>query len=94
VAKRVLALHAIESVFKVRRSFSLSRAEAMDKIATHDPAILEADALIEKNAQILEQVRKDLSQQYTHFMSRLVKERLGMREGDGSSVFKHLDRGI
>ena len=65
----------------------------MDKIATHDRGISEADALIEKNAEILEQVRKDLSQQYTRFMSRLVRERLGLREGDGSSVFKHLDGG-
>ena len=57
----------------------------------HDRRISEGDALIEENAEILDQVRKDLSQQYTRFMSRLVKERLGLREGDGSSVFKHLD---
>jgi hypothetical protein len=63
----------------------------MDKIVMHDRRISEGDALIEENAEILDQVRKDLSQQYTRFMSRLVKERLGLREGDGSSVFKHLD---
>jgi hypothetical protein len=65
----------------------------MDKIAMHDRRILEADDMIEQNAEILDRVRKDLSQQYTRFMSRLVRERLGLREGDGSSVFKHRDSG-
>jgi hypothetical protein len=90
----VLALHAIGTVFKVAAIVSFrSRAEAMDKIAMHDRRISEADALIEENAEILDQVRKDLSQQYMRFMSRLVKERLALQEGDGSSVFKHLDSG-
>jgi hypothetical protein len=65
----------------------------MDKVTTHNRGISDVDALIEQNAEILDQVRKDLSQQYMRFMSRLVKERLGLREGDGSSVFKHLDSG-
>jgi hypothetical protein len=65
----------------------------VNKIAMHDRRASEVDALIEQNAEILDLVRKDLTQQYTRFMSRLVKERLGLREGDGSLVFKHLDSG-
>ena len=35
---------------------------------------MEADALIELNSEILDQVRKDLSQEYIRFMSRMLKE--------------------
>jgi hypothetical protein len=71
--------------------FQLSGAGAMNEIATPNGETLEPDALIEVKTEILDQVRKDLSQEYTRFMSRLLKERLGSREGGSASVFEHLD---
>jgi hypothetical protein len=61
----------------------------MDKIANTDEA--GPESLVETNSEILEQVRKDLSQQYTRFMSCLVKERLRLRGGN-TSVFDQLAR--
>src|SRR5262245_30512833 len=52
------------------------RSHAMDEIAK--PKLdLETDPLVEVRSEILDQVRKDLSQEYTRFMSRLIKQRLG-----------------
>jgi hypothetical protein len=62
----------------------------MGDTAAPDSVSTELDALIETNNDILEQIRKDLSQEYTRFMSRLLKERLGIREGGGASIFEHL----
>jgi hypothetical protein len=44
------------------------------------------DALIETDSKILEQVQKDLSQDYIRFMSRVMKERLAMQSGGSTSV--------
>jgi hypothetical protein len=41
----------------------------------------ELDALIETDSKILDQVRKDLSQEYILFMSRVMKERLAAQAG-------------
>jgi hypothetical protein len=51
------------------------------------------DALIETDSRILEQVQKDLSQEYIRFMSRAMKERLGMQSGGSTSVPEHLRKG-
>jgi hypothetical protein len=44
----------------------------------------ELDALIETDSKILDQVRKDLSQEYILFMSRVMKERLAAQAGGGT----------
>ena len=49
-----------------------------------------SDALVETDGNILEQIQKDLSQEYTRFMSRLVQERLRAQAGGGASLFDHL----
>jgi hypothetical protein len=61
--------------------------------ATSDSKALDLGALIETDSKILEQVLKDLSQEYILFMSGLVKERLAMQSGGSSaSAFEHLDK--
>jgi hypothetical protein len=54
--------------------------------AASSSAPLDLDALIETDSKILEQVQKDLSQDYIRFMSRVMKERLGMQSGGSISV--------
>ena len=49
----------------------------MGGIVITDSEVLGVDALIETDGKILDQVQKDLSQEYILFMSRLMKERLG-----------------
>jgi hypothetical protein len=61
----------------------------MDEVAMADLKAWNADSLIETDSAILEQVRKDLSQEYARFMGRLIKERLGAQAG-GGSVFDEL----
>ena len=53
----------------------------MDRTATSNKEALDVDALIETDSKILEQVQKDLSQEYIRFMSRVLKERLGSQSG-------------
>ena len=43
--------------------------------------------LIETDTGILEQVRKDLSEEYMLFMSLVLKERLSPQSGGGKSLF-------
>ena len=50
----------------------------------------DADELIEANAEILDQIRTALSQEYVRFMSRMLKERL--ERGGSSSIFDHLSK--
>lgn len=50
----------------------------------------DADALIETNDGILDQIRTALSQEYVRFMSRMLKERLERR--GSSSIFDHPDK--
>jgi hypothetical protein len=49
----------------------------------------ELDALIETDMKILDQVRKDLSQEYILFMSRVMKERLAAQAGGGTPASDH-----
>jgi hypothetical protein len=65
----------------------------MAESATSSSKAVGLDALIETDSKILEQVQKDLSQEYIRFMSRVMKERLGMRPGGAASVFEHLRKG-
>lgn len=50
----------------------------------------ELDALIETDSKILDQVRKDLSQEYILFMSRVMKERLAPQAGGSTPAFDHM----
>jgi hypothetical protein len=61
--------------------------------AASSSAPSDLDALIETDIKILEQVQKDLSQDYIRFMSRVMKERLGMQSGGSASVPEHLRKG-
>lgn len=53
----------------------------MGGAVTSNSEVLDVDALIETDSKILEQVQKDLSQEYIRFMSRVLKERLQSRGG-------------
>jgi len=46
---------------------------------------LEADDLIETDPAILDQVRKDLNQEYVRLMSRALQTALGSKQGAGTS---------
>ena len=48
----------------------------MKRITAADGTALEAQALIETDDAILEQIRKDLSEEYVRFMSRMLREQL------------------
>jgi hypothetical protein len=50
------------------------------------------DALIETDSVILEQVRKDLSEEYIRFMSRVLKEREAMQSGGSGSLIDYLQK--
>jgi hypothetical protein len=63
---------------------------AVREIATSDNDAFDPDMLIETDSRVLEQVRKDLSQEYARFMSRLIQKGLGMQAGRSTSVFDHL----
>ena len=52
------------------------------------------DALIETDSRILDQVQKDLSQEYILFMSRLMKERLGTQAGGSTSALDHARKSV
>jgi hypothetical protein len=65
----------------------------MAESATSSSNAVDLDALIETDSKILEQVQKDLSQEYIRFMSRVMKERLGMQPGRSASAFEHLGKG-
>ena len=60
--------------------------------ATSNNEAVYPNALVETDNKILEQVLKDLSQEYILFMSGLVKERLAMQSGGSASAFGHLDK--
>ena len=62
----------------------------MADTAASDTRALEVDSLIETDSKILEQVRKDLSEEYKLFMSLVLKERLGPQSGGGASMFDRL----
>jgi hypothetical protein len=57
---------------------------AMADTAASDTRALEVYSLIETDSKILEQVRKDLSEEYKLFMSLVLKERLGPQSGGSS----------
>lgn len=61
----------------------------MGGIVISDSEVLGVDAFIETDGKILEQVQKDLSQEYIRFMSRLMKERLGAQTDGSTSAFDH-----
>jgi hypothetical protein len=65
----------------------------MDETARPSSKPSDVDALIETDSKVLEQVQKDLSQEYIRFMSRVMKERLGMQSGGSTSVSEHLRKG-
>ena len=46
---------------------------------------LEVDDLIETDPVILDQVQKDLNQEYVRLMSRALQTALGSKPGDGAS---------
>jgi hypothetical protein len=56
----------------------------MGGVATSNKEALDVDALVETDSKILEQVQKDLSQEYIRFMSRVLKERLSGQSGGGA----------
>ena len=62
----------------------------MADMAASDTQALEVEPLIEADSDILEQVRKDLSEEYMLFMSRALKERLSPQSGGGKSLFDQL----
>jgi hypothetical protein len=62
----------------------------MADMAASDTQALEVATLIETDSEILEQVRKDLSEEYKLFMSLVLKERLSPQSGGGASLFDHL----
>ena len=62
----------------------------MADVAASDTQALDVDSLIEADSSILEQVRKDLSEEYMLFMSRVLKERLSPQSGGGKSLFDQL----
>ena len=64
----------------------------MDEIATSSKEALDVDALIETDSEILELVRKDVSQEYIRFMSRVLMERRSMQSDGSTSVSDHLHR--
>jgi hypothetical protein len=53
----------------------------MNETVTSSSMPPELDSLIETDSKILDQVRKDLSQEYILFMSRVMKERLATQAG-------------
>ena len=59
----------------------------MADMAASDTQALEVASLIETDSKILEQVRKDLSEEYKLFMSLVLKERLSPQSGGGASLF-------
>lgn len=62
----------------------------MDGIGLSKTEAMVVDTLIETDREILEQVRKDLSEEYMLFMSRVLKERLSPQSGGGKSLFDQL----
>ena len=62
----------------------------MADMAASDTQASEVDSLIETDSKILEQVRKDLSEEYMLFMSLVLKERLSPQSGGGKSLFDQL----
>jgi hypothetical protein len=64
----------------------------MHEIATSDNDAFDPDVLIETDSRVLEQVQKDLSQEYARFMSRLIQRGLGMQPGRSTSIFDHLPK--
>ena len=62
----------------------------MADMAASDTSESEVNSLIETDNTILEQVRKDLSEEYMLFMSRVLKERLTPQSNGGQSPFDQL----
>jgi hypothetical protein len=62
----------------------------MDEVGRSKREAMVLDTLIETDTRILEQVRKDLSEEYMLFMSLVLKERLSPQSGGGTSLFDHL----
>jgi len=87
----LLALHISNAVL-ICILWQLSREIVMGESATSGSKALDLDALIETDSKILEQVLKDLSQEYILYMSGLVKERLAIQSGGSASAFDHLDK--
>jgi hypothetical protein len=65
--------------------FQFSGEGSMDGLLTSSNMPSDLDALIETDSKILDQVQKDLSQEYILFMSRVMKERLGAQAGGSTS---------
>jgi hypothetical protein len=63
---------------------------AMREMAISVIAESELDALVETNAEILDQVRADLNQEYTRFMGRLLMEGLAKQPGGETSILARL----
>ena len=63
---------------------------AASDTAASDTLGFEVDSLIETDNKVLEQVRKDLSEEYMLFMSRVLKERLSPQSDGGQSPFDQL----
>jgi len=64
----------------------------MADMTASDTSGFEVDSLIETDNKVLEQVRKDLSEEYMLFMSRVLKERLSPQSSGSQSPFDQLRR--
>ena len=62
----------------------------MADMTASDTSGFEVDSLIETDNKVLEQVRKDLSEEYMLFMSRVLKERLSPHSSGSQSPFDQL----
>jgi hypothetical protein len=62
----------------------------MDEVGRSKTEAMVVDTLIETDTRILEQVRKDLSEEYMLFMSLVLKERLSPQSGGYTSLFDRL----
>jgi hypothetical protein len=86
-----VTLHTVIAVVSLILSYSSLRGEvAMDEVGQSKTEAMVVDTLIETDTRILEQVRKDLSEEYMLFMSLVLKERLSPQSGGGTSLFDHL----
>lgn len=74
--------------------FQFSAMDSMSGAVTSSNMLSDLDALIETDSEILDQVQKDLSQEYILFMSRLMKERLGTQAGGSTSAFDHARKSV
>jgi hypothetical protein len=64
----------------------------MGEMAAHNNEAPGLDWLVETDSKILDQVRKDLSEEYSRFMGRLLMERIASQAAGGASMFERLSK--